>query len=92
MNKQNVNQKIRLNSQNLPFREYYKSLKDEPKAANEAFSPLVQFLLIAAQKTGKHPGSIRRWAYGTAKPNILEKKALAELLNSDVKSLFPEEL
>jgi len=91
MNKQNVNPKIRPNVENLPFVEYYNALKDEPKTnPNNPLTPLDEFLFVAAQKTGKHPGSIRRWAYGTAKPNLLEKQAVARLLKCDVEPLFPE--
>lgn len=90
MKKQSVNQKVRLNVENVPFTEYYNRLKDEPKTEeNNPLTPLDEFLIIAAERTGKHPGSIRRWAYGTAKPNFLEKKAMGELLQCSPEILFP---
>lgn len=93
MNKQNVNQKIRPNVENLPFSEYYNALKDEPKSSpNYPLTPLDEFLIVVGEKLGKHPGTIRRWAYGTAKANLLEKQALAKLLKCDVECLFPVEL
>lgn len=90
MNKHDVKAVVNPNFEKLTFKEYYNRLKQEPKVSNSPTTPLDDFLLIAARKTGKHPGSIRRWAYGTAKPNLLEKAAMAELLQSDVDILFPE--
>lgn len=83
--------KVRPNIENLPFKGYYESLKDEERTDKEnPFTPLYEFLIEAARYTGKHPESIRRWAYGTAKPNKLERKAMAELLQCDADLLFPE--
>ncbi|WP_372934884.1 hypothetical protein [Mariniphaga sediminis] len=90
MNKHDVKVKVKPNSQNLPFKEYYEALKAETKEdENSPTTPLDDFLIIAAGETGKHPGTIRRWAYGTVKPKKLEKKAMAELLACDVELLFP---
>jgi len=90
MKKQSVNQNVRPNNENIPFTEYYNRLKDMQKTGeNNPFTPLDDFLIIAAKATGKHPGSIRRWAYGTAKPNLLEKKAMGELLQCSPEILFP---
>ena len=90
MKKQSVNQKVKLNVENVPFSEYYNRLKEEQKTEeNNPLTPLDEFLIIAAECTGKHPGSIRRWAYGTAKPNFLERKAMSELLQCSPEILFP---
>ena len=90
MKKQSVNPKVKLNLENVPFTEYYNNLKQEPKTEeNNPLTPLDEFLITAAEFTGKHPGSIRRWAYGTAKPNFLEKKAMGELLQCSPEILFP---
>lgn len=90
MIKQNEKTKVAPNSEKLPFSEYYDRLKEQPKNPGSVTTPLDDFLLIAARATGKHMNSIRRWAYGTAKPNYLERKAMADLLNSESEVLFPD--
>jgi len=90
MNKHDVKAVVKPNFEKIPFKEYYNRLKEETRVTESPTTPLDDFLLIAAKETGKHPGSIRRWAYGTAKPNKLEKKAMAELLQCDADVLFPE--
>ncbi len=90
MNKHGVKEKISPNSENLPFAEYCDKLKEVPKAPGEAFTPLENLFFAIAEATGKHHGSARRWYYGTAKPGLLEKKAVAELLECDVELLWSE--
>lgn len=90
MNKHDVKVKVKPNSENLPFTGYYKRLKEQQKAPESVTTPLEDFLFAAAEHTGKHYNSIRRWAYGTAKPNKLERRAMAELLQCDADVLFPE--
>ncbi len=90
MKKQSVNSNVEPNVDNLPFTEYYDRLKTKKKLnENTPLTPLDEFLLIAAKAVGKHPGSIRRWYYGTYKPNFLEKKAMGELLQCSPEILFP---
>ena len=91
MNKQDVKPRIEPNSKKLPFVEYCDGLKNEQKAPNEVHTPLDKFFIAIAKVTGKHPGSIRRWYYGTSKPGKLEKQAVADLVNSKVEILWPAE-
>ncbi|WP_372776469.1 hypothetical protein [Mangrovibacterium sp.] len=89
MTEQIVNKKKRLKTEKLTFVEYCDSLKDKQKEPFEEHTPLDKLFNAIADATGKHPGSVRRWYYGTAKPGKLEMQAMATLLKSDVATLFP---
>lgn len=86
-----VSNKTVQKSANLTFVEYCDSLKEKKKEPFETHSPLEKLFITIAEETGKHPGSIRRWYLGTAKPGKLEKQATSNLLKSDVETLFPIE-
>jgi hypothetical protein len=90
MKKQSVNLKIEPNLKNLPLTEYYNQLPDVRNVKKGTLTPRLKLLTSISGIAGKPVGSIRRWCYGTAKPNLLEKQAIARLLKSDVESLFPE--
>ncbi len=92
MNTQNVNKQTWKNPKNLPFTEYYESLKSTEKREKGVDTPteLDSFLMAVAEETDVHFNSVRRWAYGTAIPKKLTKEAIARFLNSDVETLFPE--
>lgn len=92
MKKQSVNLKIEPNVKNIPLTEYYNQLPDFRNVKKGTLTPRLRVLTAISDIVGKPVGSIRRWCYGTAKPNLLEKQAIARLLKSDVETLFPIEL
>jgi len=89
MKKQSVNLRIDPNVGNLPLTEYYNQLPDVRNVKKGTLTPRLRLLYAISGIAGKPIGSIRRWCYGTAKPNYLEKQAIARLLKSDVETLFP---
>nr|WP_319268229.1 hypothetical protein [uncultured Draconibacterium sp.] len=92
METQVVNKQTASKTQNLSFVEYCDHLKEKPKEPFKDETPFEEFLIVLAHDTGKHKNSVRRWYLGTAKPSKLDKKAVAERMNTSVEIAFPTQL
>ncbi|MBR8726014.1 hypothetical protein [Bacteroides pyogenes] len=85
-----ISKNIQPNVENLPFTEYYQSIPDVRKVPRGTITVRQQLIYAISDLTGKSIYTIRRWVTGKIVPLPLEQEVIADLLKSDVETLFPE--
>lgn len=89
--KETTNKSFTPNLENLPLTEYFANL---PKAKRKPLiisAPKEEVINAIAKATKRNPHTVRCWMLGYSQPNSFnDKSTIAEILQSDVKTLFPK--
>lgn len=79
------------NLKKLPLTEYFKSLPKAQRSTIIISSPKEDTIAMIAEATRRHKHTVRCWMMGYSQPgSLVEKEIVAEILQSDVATLFPE--
>lgn len=79
------------NLKKLPLTEYFKSLPKAQRSTIIISSPKEDIITTIAEATKRHKHTVRCWMMGYSQPgSMIEKSIVAEILHSDVETLFPE--
>lgn len=79
------------NLKKLPLTEYFKSLPKAQRSTVIISSPKEDTIAMIAKATKRHKHTVRCWMMGYSQPgSLVEKEIVAEILQSDVATLFPE--
>lgn len=79
------------NLKKLPLTEYFKNLPKAQRSTIIISSPKEDTIAMIAEATKRHQHTVRCWMMGYSRPNSrVEKEIVADILQSDVETLFPE--
>lgn len=92
MNKKNgSDNNIVPNLKKLPLKEYFKALPKAQRSTIIISSPKEDLITAIAERTKRTRHTVRCWLSGYFRPSsILEKEIIAEMLQSDIETLFPD--
>lgn len=93
MSKKNVsNNGICPNLKKLPLTEYFQSLPKAERRPIIISAPKEDLVNRIAEATQRHKHTVRCWVLGYSKPSsVIEQQIIADLLQSDIDTLFPKE-
>lgn len=79
------------NLKKLPLTEYFKALPKAKRSTIIISSPKEETITAIAEATKRHQHTVRCWMMGYTRPNSrVEKEIVADILQSDIETLFPE--
>ena len=79
------------NLKKLPLAEHFAALPKAERRPVIISAPKEDVITAIVEATQRNRHTVRCWMYGYTQPNsMVEKKIVAEILQSDVATLFPE--
>lgn len=77
------------NSEKVSLKEYFAHLPKAVRTVVVISAPKEEFIQEVSRICGKHPLTVRRWAYGYIQPCKADREKIADLLGCPVEVLFP---